>query len=110
MAGVGSTSQSVNLLRKQLHSQVIRPLIANRRKTTRDDAWLSHPGVIMDTVASGFQPELCPGQDNLLPATPQSARKEDWWARQDSNLGPRDSLYPPVSKRSGLSHHPQPNC
>ena len=36
--------------------------------------------------------------------------RKGWWARQDSNLGPRDSLDPLVSKRSGLSHHPQPNC
>jgi len=30
-----------------------------------------------------------------------------WWARQDSNLGPRDSHIPAVSGRGGLSHHPQ---
>lgn len=31
-----------------------------------------------------------------------------WWAHQDSNLGPMDSLDPDVSIRSGLSHHPAP--
>jgi len=35
---------------------------------------------------------------------------EKWWARQDSNLGPRDSLEPFISEWSGLSHHPQPDC
>ena len=32
-----------------------------------------------------------------------------WWARQDSNLRPRDSLFPAVSGWSGLSHHPSGN-
>ena len=29
-----------------------------------------------------------------------------WWARSDSNRGPRDSLFPAVSSGSGLSLHP----
>jgi len=29
-----------------------------------------------------------------------------WWARSDSNRGPRDSLDPAVSGGSGLSLHP----
>ena len=29
-----------------------------------------------------------------------------WWARSDSNRGPRDSLDPTVSGGSGLSLHP----
>jgi hypothetical protein len=33
--------------------------------------------------------------------------KLSWWARWDSNPGPRDSLCPDVSIRSGLSHHPR---
>jgi len=34
----------------------------------------------------------------------------NWWARQDSNLEPRDSLVPEVSLRSGLSLHPSPDA
>jgi hypothetical protein len=30
-----------------------------------------------------------------------------WWAHQDSNLEPRDSRFPIVSDRRGLSLHPQ---
>jgi len=30
----------------------------------------------------------------------------NWWARSDSNRGPRDSLDPAVSDGSGLSLHP----
>jgi len=41
---------------------------------------------------------------------PRTNSTTNWWARQDSNLGPRDSLYPDISIRSGLSHHPQPGC
>jgi len=33
-----------------------------------------------------------------------------WWAHQDSNLEPRDSLIPIVSDRRGLSLHPQHAC
>ena len=36
---------------------------------------------------------------------PKSGR---WWARWDSNPGPRDSLDPAVSGGRGLSLHPQP--
>ncbi|MFP5344707.1 MAG: hypothetical protein ACLGGU_03565, partial [Gammaproteobacteria bacterium] len=32
---------------------------------------------------------------------------EKWWARKDSNLRPRDSLFPAISSGSGLSHHPR---
>ena len=46
----------------------------------------------------------------LIAPTGRKSIFEKWWARQDSNLGPRDSLYPSVSEWSGLSHHPQPNC
>ena len=35
------------------------------------------------------------------------APADDWWAHQDSNLGPMDSLYPDISIGSGLSHHPR---
>jgi len=35
-----------------------------------------------------------------------SRRRTEWWARSDSNRGPRDSLDPAVSGGSGLSLHP----
>src|SRR4051794_2649865 len=35
------------------------------------------------------------------------AEEECWWAWQDSNLQPRDSLGPAVSDGSGLSLHPR---
>ena len=37
---------------------------------------------------------------------PRRPRMDGWWARSDSNRGPRDSLSPAVSGGSGLSLHP----
>jgi hypothetical protein len=36
----------------------------------------------------------------------RSLATAEWWARSDSNRGPRDSLDPAVSGGSGLSLHP----
>ena len=38
---------------------------------------------------------------------PRGVPSNGWWAHQDSNLEPKDSLYPAVSTRSGLSLHPR---
>ena len=46
------------------------------------------------------------GQTMANRAHPHILRTAKWWARQDSNLEPRDSLVPEVSFRSGLSLHP----
>ena len=43
---------------------------------------------------------------NAFPAN-RAPDRVRWWAHQDSNLEPRDSLYPEVSPRSGLSLHPR---
>ncbi len=43
----------------------------------------------------------------LAPHRPRRPRMKGWWARSDSNRGPRDSLDPAVSGGSGLSLHPQ---
>jgi len=57
------------------------------------------------TVRGGMQKE----RTRDSPGPRKYRVEEKWWARQDSNLGPRDSLYPFVSEWSGLSHHPRPN-
>ena len=41
---------------------------------------------------------------------PGSVRLRKWWARWDSNPGPRDSRFPEVSLGRGLSLHPRPHA
>src|SRR5690606_41670392 len=59
--------------------------------------------------SSDLTPRDPPAADVLVRALPGPLlRHRRWWAHQDSNLEPRDSLYPGVSSRSGLSLHPSP--
>src|SRR5216684_8729030 len=54
-----------------------------------------------ETLSPGIFPVIREVRDSL-----EHRENLKWWARSDSNRGPRDSLDPAVSGGSGLSLHP----